>query len=66
MIKLYAAEFTEGELAELNKFYQTPVGNKARQKTPLRLARSAELGQTRVQEHLPELQQAIATKAGKK
>ena len=66
IINIYAAEFTESELAELNKFYQTPVGRKALQKTPLLLAKSAELGQKRVQEHLPELQQAIAAKAGKK
>ena len=66
IIGIYASEFTEAEMNEMNRFYQTPVGKKALQKTPLLLAKGAELGQKRVQEHLPELQQAIAAKAGKK
>jgi hypothetical protein len=66
IVSIYAAEFTESELNELNRFYQTPVGKKALQKTPQLLAKSAELGQKRVQDHLPELQQAIAAKAGGK
>jgi len=62
MIKIYTEEFTEGELNELNKFYQTPLGKKTLQKMPTLLSKGAELGQRRVQEHLPELQQAIAEK----
>jgi uncharacterized protein len=64
MVKLYAAEFTEPELKELAAFYQTPIGKKTIQKMPLLLAKGAELGQRRVQEHLPELQAAIAAQAG--
>ena len=66
IVGIYAAEFTEADLTELNRFYQTPLGRKSLQKTPQLLAKSAELGQKRVQEHLPELQQAIAAKAGDK
>jgi hypothetical protein len=62
MVKIYVDEFTESELNELNKFYQTPLGKKTLAKMPVLLAKGAELGQRRVQEHLPELQTAIAAK----
>jgi hypothetical protein len=62
MVKIYTDEFSESELNELNKFYQTPLGKKTLQKMPVLLAKGAELGQRRVQEHLPELQAAIAAK----
>jgi hypothetical protein len=65
MVKLYVAEFSESELNELNKFYQTPLGKKTVQKMPGLMAKGAEIGQKRVQEHLPELQAAIAGEAGK-
>ena len=60
MAKLYMAEFSESELNELTKFYQTPLGKKTVQKMPALMARGAEIGQKRVQEHLPELQTALA------
>jgi hypothetical protein len=59
MVKIYMAEFTEPEIKELIKFYQTDVGKKTVQKMPTLLAKSAELSQKRMQEHMPELQQAI-------
>jgi hypothetical protein len=62
MVKIYVDEFTESELDELNKFYQTPLGKKTLQRMPTLLSKGAELGQRRVQEHLPELQAAIAAK----
>jgi uncharacterized protein len=62
MIKLYMDAFTESELNELNKFYQTPVGKKTLQQMPVLMAKGAEIGQRRVQEHLPELQATIAEK----
>lgn len=66
MVKIYVAEFTEPELRELNAFYQTPLGKKTVQKMPTLLAKGAELGQKRVQEHLPELQAAIQSQVGPK
>ena len=66
MTKIYMSEFTEQELKELLAFYQTPVGKKSIQKMPTLLAKGAELGQQRVQQHLPELQQAIQESATKK
>ena len=62
MVQLYAREFTEKELKELAKFYQTPIGRKTIDKMPQLMAASMEIGQRRMQEHLPELQQAIAEK----
>jgi hypothetical protein len=63
MVKLYEGEFTEPELKELVAFYQTPVGKKTIQKMPQLLSKGAEIGQKRIQEHLPELQAAIAASA---
>jgi hypothetical protein len=60
MAKLYMANFSESELNELNKFYQTPLGKKTVQKMPTLMTKGAEIGQKRVQEHLPELQAALA------
>ncbi|MEO5722623.1 MAG: DUF2059 domain-containing protein [Chthoniobacterales bacterium] len=62
MIKAYTASFTEPELKELAAFYQTPVGTKTIETMPALMAKGAEMAQKRVQEHLPELQAAIAAK----
>ncbi len=59
MAKIYMAEFSESELNELTKFYQTPLGKKTIQKMPALMAKGAEIGQKRVQEHMPELEAAI-------
>jgi hypothetical protein len=66
MVKIYASEFTEQELKDLLAFYQTPLGKKTVAKMPKLMAKGAELGQQRVQEHLPELQKAIQEQATKK
>jgi hypothetical protein len=60
MARIYMAEFTEAELKELTKFYETPLGKKTIQKMPGLMAKGAEIGQKRVQDHLPELQAALA------
>ncbi|NVO84712.1 DUF2059 domain-containing protein [Hymenobacter terrestris] len=65
MVQLYANAFTEKELQELTKFYQTPIGRKTIEQLPQITAASMEIGQRRVKEHLPELQQAIAEKMKK-
>jgi hypothetical protein len=65
MIKIYMDEFTESELGELNKFYQTPVGKKTVEKMPTLMSKGAQLGGERVQKNMPELQAAIAAKAQK-
>ena len=65
MVKIYMEEFTEAELGELNKFYQTPVGKKTVQRMPTLMNKGAELGSQRVQQHMPELQAAITAEAQK-
>ena len=64
-IQIYMAEFTEKELEELNRFYETEVGRKMVEKMPTLMGKGAELGAKRVQEHMPELQSAIAEEAKK-
>ena len=64
-IQIYMAEFTEKELDELNRFYQTEVGKKMVEKMPTLMGKGAELGAKRVQEHMPALQSAIAAEAQK-
>ncbi len=65
LIKLYMGEFTEAELGELNKFYQTPVGRKTVEKLPVLMSKGSEIGTKRVQEHMAELQTAIEAEAKK-
>jgi hypothetical protein len=65
MIKIYMDEFTESELGELNRFYQTPVGRKTVEKMPVLMTKGAQLGGQRVQQHMPELQAAITAEAQK-
>ena len=66
LVSIYVSEFTEQELKDLTAFYQTPLGKKTVQKMPQLMSKGAELSQKRMQEHLPELQQAIAAQAGAK
>ena len=60
LIKVYTEEFTEAELGELNKFYQSPIGKKTVQKLPALMNKGSQIGAQRVQEHMPELQAAVA------
>ncbi len=64
MIKVYVEQFTEAELKQLADFYRTPIGQKMVRIMPTLVAKGAEIGQKRVQEHLPELQAAIQAKSG--
>ncbi|MEO8160934.1 MAG: DUF2059 domain-containing protein [Arenimonas sp.] len=59
MIRIYEEAFTEQELSELRAFYATPVGRKSLQVVPSLMAKGAEMGQKRVEEHLPELSRMI-------
>lgn len=55
MIKIYVAEFTEDELKEITKFYQTPVGKKMVAKMPKLTGAGMQLGMKRVQDNQAEL-----------
>ena len=62
MVDIYSRNFTEPELRDITKFYQTPTGRKMSSTLPQLMQSSMEIGQKRVQEHLPELQEAIKAK----
>jgi hypothetical protein len=63
MAEVYAREFTEPELRELLRFYQSPVGKKAAAKIPALMQMGMEIGQRHVKDHMPELQKLIQDKA---
>jgi len=62
IVALYAREFSESELKDLVKFYRSPTGQKFINKQPLLMQQGMEIGQKRVQEHLPELRETIEAK----
>jgi len=62
LVQLYAEIFTESEVRELIAFNRTPLGQKMLTQAPELMQKGAALGQKAVQEHLPELQEAIAKK----
>lgn len=62
MADLYAREFTEKELKDLRKFYASTTGQKFIGRQSQLMVAGMELGQRRMQEHLPELQQSIERK----
>jgi uncharacterized protein len=62
MIQLYMAEFTEKELKEMNLFYRTPTGKKLAMKQGTLHLKSTQIGQSKVEPHMMELQQAIQQK----
>ena len=62
LVQLYAHEFTPAELADINRFYQSPTGQKFVSKQTTLMQQSMLVGQRRVQEHLPELKAAVDAK----
>lgn len=65
MVQLYAAAFTEDELRELISFYETEVGQKAITLMPTLMTQGMEMGQRRVQAHLPDLMRRVEERARK-
>ncbi|PJJ48109.1 DUF2059 domain-containing protein [Hymenobacter chitinivorans] len=62
MVQLYATEFTEKDLRSLTAFYKSPTGQKLLDKQPELLRATMRLGQERLQQNIPELQQLIEKK----
>lgn len=58
-VKLYMENFTEPELRELITFYKTPTGKKAVKQMPVLLQKGAELGASRVRDHMGELMEML-------
>ncbi|PID39350.1 MAG: hypothetical protein CSA65_07600 [Proteobacteria bacterium] len=57
--QIYLAAFSQQEMQELIRFYQTPVGKKSVRLMPKLAAQGAAIGLRRVQQNLPELQRMI-------
>lgn len=66
MVKLYKEAFSEAEIGELNKFYESPVGKKSIEQMPTLMGKGMGLAQERMKDHLPELQAALKEAAEKK
>lgn len=62
-IAIYVETFSENELIEIADFYKTETGQKALKTAPELLAKGAAIGQQRVQENLPELQEMVKQEA---
>ncbi len=63
LIDMYAAAFTVSELKDINAFYATPTGKKTLQKIPELVAKGGQIGASRVQENIQELQDMIRAEA---
>jgi len=62
---LYAKNYTTEELKELTKFYQTKLGQKTVQIMPQLAAASAQIGQSRMMQHMPEMKAMIESELKK-
>ena len=56
---LYAKNYSIEELKELNKFYQSPLGQKTVQIMPQLAAASAQIGQSRMMQHMTEMKAMV-------
>lgn len=66
LLAMYQAAFSEEELAQMNGFYITPVGQKVLTRVPELVQERNRLAAQRLQENIGELQQALqANAAGK-
>jgi hypothetical protein len=59
LAKLYAAAFTEAELAQIIAFYETPTGQKTLAKLPSLTQQSMALSLSGVQANMPEFQRRV-------
>lgn len=62
-IALYVERFSEQELKQMNRFYESSVGRKMVQLMPELMEKGAEITARRSDEHFPELQKMMAEEA---
>ena len=60
MIKLYTSNFSETELRDLVKFYQSPLGKKVLEKMPQVTQQSAQLTQQKLESAVPVVNKLLA------
>lgn len=65
LAKIYLDTFTQDEIREFIRFYQSPAGAKFAEKNPEITMKAADLGQKMVQSNLPELQKILQEKMAK-
>jgi uncharacterized protein len=58
-IQIYMEEFTEKELKDMMSFFKTDTGRKMAAKQGTLMMKGAQLGQSKVQEHMSELQEML-------
>ncbi|MFY9550548.1 MAG: DUF2059 domain-containing protein [Thermoanaerobaculia bacterium] len=62
LTKLYGASFTEAELKSMSAFYRTPAGQKALEKLPEMMQRTAMIGAQVSQPHSEELKKQMTAR----
>jgi hypothetical protein len=62
-IRIYRATFSEADMQETIRFYQSPFGRRLMAKMPALMAQTGAMSAGRVQAHLPELIADIQSKA---
>ena len=65
LARIYLEEFTADDIREFIRFYRSPAGAKLAERNPELAAKAANLGQTMVQDNLPELQKILSEKIEK-
>ena len=60
MVKLYTTNFSEQELKDLVKFYQSPLGKKVLEKMPAVTQQSAQLTQQKLESAVPVVNNLLA------
>ena len=63
LVKAYAEGFTTEELTELNAFYGSALGKKAVKQMPAIMAQVAQIGTSRAQDNIKDLQAMIEAEA---
>ena len=60
MIKIYTDNFTEQDLKDLVKFYQSPLGKKVQEKMPTVTQLSAQMSQQKLESAVPVVNKLLA------
>jgi len=65
LARIYLESFTTDDIREFIRFYRSPAGSKLAEKNSELTAKAANLGQSKVQNNLPELQKILREKMEK-
>lgn len=65
LVAMYAEAFTASELEQINGFYATEAGKKTIEKMPVLMVQGGQIGATRIQENIGELQRMIQAESAR-